>query len=334
VLFLALLVLISGCQSLRTVRLSPGRADGSPYTAAHGGFTVRLPVGWTFVENPLDQVVALSPARGSFQNIYVKYTDLNDALPWTRRVLTPDLSPLGLADALIDDLSRDRNLADLRVLQRETAIIDGTEACKTTVRYRNLALGGVGLTKTCYASIHNSRLYILYYNAKTGQHYEEGLPSFEETVRSFQFGTASSKRGNKDKDFLPLSEKASLYIYRDEPLRRVEKILVLAVPMKVSVNGKALGYTMSKTYFRLDLLPGTYTIESFAENTSTLTLTLQAGKNYFVWQEKKWGWNNPRSFLHQVDETTGRKAIMECELIVPPVPDDELNTSTNCPSTY
>lgn len=48
--------------------------------------------------------------------------------------------------------------------------------------------------------------------------------------------------------------------------------------MTVSVNGRALGQAAAQTYFRLNIVPGKYNIESHAENVSTLALPVEAGK--------------------------------------------------------
>ena len=50
-----------------------------------------------------------------------------------------------------------------------------------------------------------------------------------------------------------------------------------------------------------------------AENVSTLKLTTEPGKTYYVWQEVKMGAFMARSQLQQVDEATGRKGVLECK---------------------
>lgn len=121
----------------------------------------------------------------------------------------------------------------------------------------------------------------------------------------------------KAKDFSPIPNKASLYIYRNESFGA-------AIPMTVSLNGRALGQTAAQTYFRLNLTPGKYTVESHAENVSTLPLTTEAGQNYFVWQEVKMGMWMARSLLQQTGETTGRAGVMESKLIASPVPESDI----------
>ena len=119
------------------------------------------------------------------------------------------------------------------------------------------------------------------------------------------------------KQFLPVPKMAALYIYRNETFGA-------AIPMTVTVNGKALGQTASKTYFRLNVIPGKYTIESHAESISNLPLSVEAEKLYFVWQEVKMGVWMARSMLQSVDEKTGRSGVMESQLIASSVLDRDV----------
>lgn len=119
---------------------------------------------------------------------------------------------------------------------------------------------------------------------------------------------ANEDQDAKAKNFYPTPDKSSLYIFRNESFGA-------GAPFLVTVNGRALGQTGAQTFFRLDLTPGKYNIESHAENVSSLSLTMGARKNYFVWQEVKLGMFHPRSMLQQVDESTGRAGVLESKLI-------------------
>jgi hypothetical protein len=125
-------------------------------------------------------------------------------------------------------------------------------------------------------------------------------------------GCASVQMGSAEDDvkakaFVAPPDKASLYIYRNETFGS-------AVLLNLSVNGRNIGQSASKTYFHFDLLPGRYSVESTAENQSELTLKLEPGKNYFVWQEIKMGVWMARSQLQHVDEATGRAGVEESKL--------------------
>jgi hypothetical protein len=111
------------------------------------------------------------------------------------------------------------------------------------------------------------------------------------------------------KTFEVAGSKANIYLYRHETFGA-------AIKMPVSLNGRMAGDTASKTYFLWEVDPGTYDISSHTENTATLKLTVEAGKNYFVWQEVKMGLLMARSELKQVDEATGRREVAECSRAV------------------
>jgi len=51
------------------------------------------------------------------------------------------------------------------------------------------------------------------------------------------------------------------------------------------------------------------------ENDATLTLSTEAGKNYYVWQEVKMGLLMARSKLSQVNEKEGKQGVMESKLV-------------------
>lgn len=140
-------------------------------------------------------------------------------------------------------------------------------------------------------------------------------------------GCASVPMSSLDKDataknFSTQPDKASLFIYRNENFGA-------AVPVTVSVNGKTLGQTAAMTYFHLNIVPGKYTISSHAEDVSLLGLDVDAGKNYFVWQEIKMGMWSARSKLQQVDEIKGRAGVTESKLIASPVSDGDLSVAVS-----
>jgi PBP1b-binding outer membrane lipoprotein LpoB len=134
------------------------------------------------------------------------------------------------------------------------------------------------------------------------------------TVVLLMTGCASVPMAGKDTDakakqFVPSQEGvANLYIYRNE-------IMGSAIKMPVLIDGVAVGDTVAKAYIFKTLPAGSHTIVSKAENDSTLTIDMLAGKNYFVWQEVKMGVLYARSKLHQVDEATGEAGVKECGLV-------------------
>lgn len=119
---------------------------------------------------------------------------------------------------------------------------------------------------------------------------------------------ASKELDAEAKEFLPpLEEHSRIYLYRNE-------ILGAAISMVVVLDGTLQGHTAASTYMVWDVPPGEHTLSSHAEDVSTLTLQTESGKTYFVWQEVKMGLMYARSLLQQVDEETGKKGVLECNL--------------------
>ena len=102
-------------------------------------------------------------------------------------------------------------------------------------------------------------------------------------------------------------DKSTIYVYRDERFGGAAKI-------KLALDGKAVGESGPKTYFRWEVEPGRHDITSEAENTDTLSLTTEPGTDYYVWQEAKIGVWGARTKLHAVDRDTGRKGVAECQM--------------------
>ena len=55
--------------------------------------------------------------------------------------------------------------------------------------------------------------------------------------------------------------------------------------------------------------------------TLALTLDVEQGKQYFIWQEVKMGLLYARNLLQEVDESVGRAGVLECKMIQSPPPD-------------
>ena len=119
---------------------------------------------------------------------------------------------------------------------------------------------------------------------------------------------ASVEKDNAAKTFAVKSDKANIYVYRNETFGA-------AVKMPVALNGKLVGDTAAKTYMKLEVPAGEHTLLSKTENDSIVKVNAAAGKNYFVWQEVKMGMWAARSSLQVVDDTVGKTAVNECKLI-------------------
>lgn len=123
--------------------------------------------------------------------------------------------------------------------------------------------------------------------------------------------TAAPERDTSAKSFAAVSGKAVVYVYRNE-------MIGAAVKMPVLVDGHAIADTVSKSFLRLELAPGSHDLVSKAEKDCTLTLATEAGKVYYVWQEVKMGFLYARCKLQVMDEAVGQAGVRECALLQAP----------------
>ena len=111
------------------------------------------------------------------------------------------------------------------------------------------------------------------------------------------------------KEFKIPSDKAAIYVYRNEAIGGVVK-------MDVQVDGKAIGQTAANTYLYTEVMPGKHTVTSKAENTDTIEVDVKPGTLTYIWQEVKMGVLYARNKLHLVSEQDGQKGVQETKLAV------------------
>jgi Protein of unknown function (DUF2846) len=124
---------------------------------------------------------------------------------------------------------------------------------------------------------------------------------------------ASVDKDAKAKTFATQPGTANIYLYRNERFGGNAN-------MEIFLDNNEIAATLGKTYIVLEVAPGAHTImASSGYNSSDVNLIAEAGKNYFVWQEIKFGMEldyfAPRTLLHLVDQETGEAGVKECELI-------------------
>lgn len=111
----------------------------------------------------------------------------------------------------------------------------------------------------------------------------------------------------ESKQFNAKPAVSQVYVYRNETMGA-------ALSMPVTVDGKMAGSTGPHSFFKFDLPAGSHKITSQGKE-SELTVTTQAGKLYFVWQEVKMGAFSGSSKLQLVSEEQGKKGVAECTQI-------------------
>jgi hypothetical protein len=139
-------------------------------------------------------------------------------------------------------------------------------------------------------------------------------------------GCASVQKAGHDandqaKMFTPMTDKAIVYVYRDE-------LLGAAIKMPVKIDDVVAGQTGPKSFLQLAVTPGHHVITSLSEKDASLAINAEAGKTYYVWQEVKMGLMSARSALHLVSEQVGQAGVRKCDLLQTDAPAFRVPPST------
>jgi hypothetical protein len=120
-------------------------------------------------------------------------------------------------------------------------------------------------------------------------------------------GLPQKEKDQAAKTLQPADGKALVYILRPATLG-------LVVRMFLNCDSVHIGSTMAHNFVYVMLEPGTHTLMSTSENHSTLEITVEAGKVYYIKQEVKMGIAIAETGLKLVDETEGQKYLKKCRL--------------------
>lgn len=113
------------------------------------------------------------------------------------------------------------------------------------------------------------------------------------------------------KQFSPPSGKANIYITRTSTLG-------FAVLFKVHLNGRLVGTIATDTYLLFEVEPKRHQVAVITqESQDALDIRAEAGKNYFIDVEPKWGWMYARAALNSLTEVEGKAAVKQAKRAKP-----------------
>jgi uncharacterized protein DUF2846 len=107
----------------------------------------------------------------------------------------------------------------------------------------------------------------------------------------------------------PPSDKAAVYVIR--PTMMGNK-----VQSKLAVDGEWKGVNRGDNYFYFNLDPGEHYFCSKAENSSVLSLKVEAGKTYYLQQKIQMGFMKARNKLVALNDEEGKKGLAKCHLSI------------------
>jgi len=109
------------------------------------------------------------------------------------------------------------------------------------------------------------------------------------------------------KSLTPVADKAIVYIIRPSGYGAL-------VRMSIELDDTHIGATGAGRYVYTIAEPGQHTLVSKAESNASLSITLEAGKVYYIKQQVKMGLLYAETGLKILDEKDGLKFLKKCKL--------------------
>jgi len=113
---------------------------------------------------------------------------------------------------------------------------------------------------------------------------------------------ATRERDAEAKEFNARPDAAVIYVYRDDlAADRLDNTVLY-------VDGRLIGATLPRTFFRFDVLAGTRLLHGFGFDQGALKLEVRSGEIYFVSLQVAGG----VSLFTPVTPETGKRDILRC----------------------
>jgi hypothetical protein len=176
-LLLLALALLTACATAG----QPG-STGTPQN-----FFVQVPDQWTRLNVP---DCFMCSKEGPFeQYIYVQQRHVSKEFPNAKKTLVPGMKPKQIADVIVQELSSDPDVLDLRIMERGLAKVNQYDGFKMLFTYR--VKDGYSFKTLLYGFVHGDWYYAIRYNADVGKFSAEDIRVFEKIVKTFALKDAS-----------------------------------------------------------------------------------------------------------------------------------------------
>ena len=153
------------------------------YNMESENFTVTLPEGWQRYNHATSQVIITRQGM-QLQRIAIFRTPIDKKLPFTRKMILPDMLPQEVAEVVIDNLKSNPNISNGVVLENDPALISGQAGFKLIYSFRTRE--GLDKKGVFYGLLQGNQLYKLVYEAPQRYYFDKDLQTFETTVASFR----------------------------------------------------------------------------------------------------------------------------------------------------
>lgn len=175
---------------------------GGLYTSKSHNFSAEFPQGWMRLNSqwlPIDQKIMIDslltfPDGDSYlcitrdgiplQNIIINRRSVDDEFKHTKRKLSKDMLPQEAAEVILDNISSDQTVLNLKVLENKPAEINGFPGFRLVFMYKNE--DGLRSKSIFYGFLKGEWFYSIGYNSAARHYFEKDLETFEKVLKSFK----------------------------------------------------------------------------------------------------------------------------------------------------
>ena len=172
IIIIVILFVVGGCATWCPVN---GRLGTENYV-------VDIPEGWMKYDS--GATVMISRDGPYLQYVLLQERSLDRPFRHTRKRLAAYMLPHEMAQVIIDDLSSDKAVRNLMIIDNAPATVDGHDAFRLIYTYRN----GQGLLmKTAYYGfVHDHTYYSLRFTAPKRHYFGKDIQTFESILSNFR----------------------------------------------------------------------------------------------------------------------------------------------------
>ena len=153
------------------------------YDMGSENFAVTLPEGWRRYNQVANKVIITRQGL-RLQRIAILRTPIDKKLPFTHKMILPDMLPQEVAEIVIDNLKSNPNISNSVVMENDPAVISGYPGFKFVYSYQTK--DGLNKKGISYGLLKDGMLYKLIYEAPQRYYFDKDLETFETTVASFR----------------------------------------------------------------------------------------------------------------------------------------------------
>ena len=145
-------------------------------------YSVDVPDGWMKFDS--DSYILISRDGPFLQYIFVDSRNLETPFAHTRRRMNSAMLPQEAAEVILDDLSLDRAVHNLHVIENAPAQVAHHDGFTLLFTYRNG--DGLVLKTRYYGFIKDRMFYSIRYTAAERYYFEKDLETFRKVLASFR----------------------------------------------------------------------------------------------------------------------------------------------------